>query len=234
MAYTKFKIEVPQTNKHYTNTDGANDFIKPHIVEGHKKMINRVESTYKTSIQKWAKEFDIDEGVIISFICTESGGINLAGKKTTSPHGLMQVTPNTIFEVYTKWSVAVDVPLSAETKKFFESKVSTTKSWVRDKISPPITEQISNALRDADYNIASGTASIRWMLEAYANIGVTGIDKVMVSYNAGYYGTRNKIKNMSINQIVKDVSLPSESRAYVLKMLGVKGFMDLYYNILEK
>jgi len=126
------------------------------------------------------------------------------------------------------------VPLSAETKKFFESKVSTTNSWVRDKISPPITEQISNALRDADYNIASGTASIRWMLEAYANIGVTGIDKVMVSYNAGYYGTRNKIKNMSINQIVKDVSLPSESRAYVLKMLGVKGFMDLYYNILEK
>jgi hypothetical protein len=34
-------------------------------------------------------------------------------------------------------------------------------------------------------------------------LGVGGLDKVMVAYNAGYYGMRNKVKNLTIDQIVK-------------------------------
>ena len=233
MAYTKFDISVPAINKYYTSKGGMN-YALPHIITSHKKMINDVEKNYNKSIEKWAKEFQIDSGIITSFICTESGGKN-AGTNKFKATGLMQVTPNTVYEVITKWNVQVGVPLSEKTKSFLKSKVSTTSNWKSSR-TPTTTEtaQILGALSDTDYNIAVGTATIRWMLEAFAKSGVGGIDKVMVAYNAGYYGMRNKVKNLTIDKIVESTSIPRESRGYVLKMLGVHGFMDLYYNVLDK
>jgi hypothetical protein len=68
-------------------------------------------------------------GIIISFIATESGGKNVGANKFKAV-GLMQVTPNTAYEVITKWSSQVKVPLSAtQTKTFLNSKVSTTTKW---------------------------------------------------------------------------------------------------------
>ena len=53
----------------------------------------------------------------------------------------------------------------------------------------------------------------------------------MVSYNSGYYGTRNKIKgNPSTESLVVNKSLAIESRSYLLKMLGKNGFVQLYFD----
>jgi hypothetical protein len=41
------------------------------------------------------------------------------------------------------------------------------------------------------------------MLEAFAKLGVGGLDKVMVAYNAGYYGMRNKVKNQLLMKLLK-------------------------------
>lgn len=234
MGYTKFDFTVPQLNNYYVQKGGI-DYSKSHIIESHKKMIQDVDKNYGKIIDKWADVFDIDRGIIISFICTESGGKN-APKNRYNATGLMQVTPNTAYEVITKWNNEVSVPLSSQTKNFLNSKVSTTSKWSASRLPTSAeTTQILAGLTNVEYNIAVGTATIRWMIEAFAEIGVGGLDKVMVSYNAGYYGTRNKIKNMTVSQIAnaKDV-LKSETRAYILKMLGVHGFMDLYYNVLDK
>lgn len=233
MAYTKFDFTVPQLNNFYVQKGGI-DYSKSHIIESHKKMINDVEKNYGKIIDKWADVFDIDRGIIISFICTESGGKNVGANRFNAT-GLMQVTPNTAYEVITKWSTQVKVPLSAQTKTFLNSKVSTTSKWSSSRLPTSAeTTQILSGLTNVEYNIAVGTATIRWMIEAFAKIGVGGLDKVMVAYNAGYYGMRNKVKNLTAQQIVNDKSLPTESRAYVLKMMGVNGFMDLYYNVLNK
>jgi uncharacterized radical SAM superfamily Fe-S cluster-containing enzyme len=233
MAYTKFDFTVPQLNNFYVQKGGI-DYSKSNIIESHKKMINDVDKNYGKIIDKWANVFNIDRGIIICFICTESGGKN-APKNRYNATGLMQVTPNTVYEVITKWDSQVNVKLTAETKNFLNKKVSTTSKWSASRVpSSAEKTQILGSLMDVDYNIAVGTATIRWMIEAFAKIGVGGLDKVMVAYNAGYYGTRNKVKNLNAKQIVNDKSVPSESRAYVLKMLGVNGFMDLYYNILDK
>jgi hypothetical protein len=233
MAYTKFDFTVPQLNNYFVQKNGI-DYSKPHIIESHKKMINDVDKNYGKIIDKWASVFQIDRGIIISFICTESGGRNAPANKFKAT-GLMQVTPNTVYEVITKWNVQVKLPLSTSSKSFFSSKVSTTSKWSSNR-TPTSAEssQILSMLSDVEYNIAVGTATIRWMIEAFAKIGVGGLDKVMVAYNAGYYGTRNKVKNLTTEQIVADKTIPSESRAYVLKMLGVNGFMDLYYNVMNK
>lgn len=229
MAYTKFDISVPQINNYFVSKSG-NNYSLPHIIQAHKNMISKVKKDYGKIITRWVDEFDIDEGIIISFICTESGGRNVGANRFKAT-GLMQVTPNTVYEVITKWNNQVKVPLSSKTKSFFNTKVSTTSKWSSNRLPTSAeTAQILSALTDVEYNIAVGTATIRWMLEAFAKIGVGGLDKVMVAYNAGYYGMRNKVKNLTINQIVESKEIPSESRSYVLKMLGVHGFMDLYYN----
>ena len=233
MAYTKFDFTVPQLNNFYVQKGGI-DYSKSHIIESHKKMIEDVDNNYGKIIDKWADVFDVDRGIIISFICTESGGKNVGANRFKAT-GLMQVTPNTVYEVITKWGVQVKEPLSTQTKTFLNSKVSTTSKWSSSRVPTSAeTTQILSALTNVEYNIAVGTATIRWMIEAFAKIGVGGLDKVMVAYNAGYYGMRNKVKNLTAQQIVNDKSIPVESRAYVLKMMGVNGFMDLYYNVLDK
>jgi soluble lytic murein transglycosylase-like protein len=233
MGYTKFDISVPQVNKYFVSKGGMN-YSAPNTISAHKKMIEEIDKNYGTLIEKWAKVFDIDKGIIISFIATESGGKNVGANKFKAV-GLMQVTPNTVYEVITKWSSQVSVPLSATTKTFLNSKVSTTTKWSSSRVPTSAeTTQILAGLTNTDYNIAVGTATIRWMLEAFAKLGVGGLDKVMVAYNAGYYGMRNKVKNSTIDEIIKNTNIPSESRAYVLKMMGVNGFMDLYYNIMDK
>ena len=52
----------------------------------------------------------------------------------------------------------------------------------------------------------------------------------MVSYNAGYYAMRNKVKGViTTTQMLNNKSIPLESRGYLLKMLGVNGFLDLWF-----
>jgi len=233
MAYTKFDFTVPQLNNYFVQKGGI-DYSKPNIIDSHKKMINDVDKNYGKIIDKWANIFEIDAGILICFICTESGGKNSSPNRFKAT-GLMQVTPNTVYEVITKWNVMVKVPLSASTTNFFNNKVSTTSKWSSNRIPTSAeAQQILSSLNDVEYNIAIGTATIRWLIEAFEKIGGGSLDKVMVAYNAGFYGTRNKIKGLTTKQIVADKSLPLESRAYVLKMLGVNGFMDLYYNIMNK
>ena len=233
MAYTKFDFTVPQLNNYYVQKGGI-DYSKPHIIESNKKMINDVDKNYGKIIDKWADVFDIDRGIIISFICTESGGKN-APRNRAGAIGLMQVTAPTAYEIIAKWGIQVKQPLSSQTKAFLKSKVSLSSSWNSNRLITSADKvQIESALTNVEYNIAVGTATIRWMIEAFAKIGVGGLDKVMVAYNAGYYGMRNRVKNLTAQQIVNDKSLPIESRAYVLKMMGVNGFMDLYYNLMNK
>lgn len=233
MGYTKYEIKVPQVNKHFVSKSGL-DYSRPSVIDSHKKMIEQVDKNYAKIIKRWADEFKIDDGVINSFICTESGGKNVGANRFNAT-GLMQVTPATVYEVITKWSVQVKVPLSEKTKSFFNNKVSSTSKWNRNRQPTSAeTSQISAKLTDVEYNIAIGTATIRWMLEAFAKIGVGGLDKVMVAYNAGFYGMRNRIKDLTIEQILTASNVPSESKGYLLKMLGVHGFLDLYYNVLDK
>jgi hypothetical protein len=232
MRYTKFEIKVPQVNRHFVAKGGL-DYSLPTAISLNETMIKDVNRTYGVFIKRWANEFKIDEGIINCFICTESGGKNVGANRFNAT-GLMQVTPNTVYETITKWNTMVGVPLTERTKSFLNSKVSSTSKWSSNRQpSTSETQQILSKLTDVEYNIAVGTATIRWMLEGFAKLGSADLYKVMVAYNAGFYGTRNRIKDMTIEQILASTSVPSESKGYLLKMLGVKGFMDLYYNIMD-
>lgn len=228
MSYTKIEIKVPAINRSFVQ--GNFSYAKPETISANKKMIEMVEKTYGKLIEKWAKVFEVDESIIVCFICTESGGKNAPPNKFKAT-GLMQVTPLTVYETITKWNSIVGSPLSKQAQSFFQNQVSSTSKWSGNR-KPTSAElsQIQAKLNDIEYNIAIGTSVIRWLIQGFDKLGTATLEKVMVAYNAGFYGIRNKIKNMTASQIVNDKSLPLESRGYVLKMVGVHGFLDLYFN----
>lgn len=228
MSYTKIEIKVPAINRSFIQ--GNYSYAKPETISANKKMIEMVEKTYGKLIEKWGKVFEVDESIIVCFICTESGGKNAPPNKYKAT-GLMQVTPKTVYETITKWKSMVGSPLSKQAESFFQNQVSSTSKWSGNR-QPSSAElsQIQAKLNDIEYNIAIGIAVIRWMIEGNAKIGKISLDKVMVTYNAGFYGTRNLIKNLSIDEIVLNTSLQKETRDYIVKMLGVHGFLDLYIN----
>jgi hypothetical protein len=237
MSYLKYDVtkqDIPAVNKIFKQKNGTFAYDRKDVIESHKKMINDVEKNYGNLISKWAKVFDIDEGVIISFICTESGGKNVQPNSFKAT-GLMQVTPLTVYETITKWKTMVGSDMPQQAVSFFNSKVSSTSKWSGNR-QPSSSElsQITTKLNDVEYNIAVGTAVIRWLLQAYNKIGKATLEKVIVSYNAGFYGTRNLVKDQNITEILANNKLQAETKNYVLKMLGVFGFMDLYYNIMNK
>lgn len=98
--------------------------------------------------------------------------------------------------------------------------------------SGSLKSKITNLLqKDRTFSIACGVANLRWLLEAYSNNLTSPINKVMVSYNAGYYGMRNKVKGSPTTEsMVSNKSIPLESRSYLLKMLGKNGFVQLYFD----
>jgi soluble lytic murein transglycosylase-like protein len=122
--------------------------------------------------------------------------------------------------------------LSAKSKSFFNKAIPLSKNF-NPNILPnsAIRNQILKALQNnPEFNIAIGVAHLRWLLEALKDGNVAHLNKVMVSYNAGYYSMRNKVKGkLTTAQLLSNKTIPIESRAYLLKMLGVNGFLDIWF-----
>lgn len=227
--YSKITYIVPDLNRSYVN--GSVKYSSPNVIKANKKMAEDIKQNLGSLITKWGSEFEIDNEILTAFIATESAGKN-APSNAYSATGYMQVTPVGIYETITKWNNMVSVPLSAQTKAVLAKYVPNYKSWSSNK-TPTSSQlnEIKTASKNPDFNIAMGTAMIRWLLEAYSKEGDSPLNKVMVSYNIGYYGARNKIKgNMTSQQMLAIKGLGVEPKAYLLKMLGRYGFLDILFN----
>lgn len=227
--YTTLAIKVPDVNRSFVQ--GNYKYSSPEVIKANKSIMDSVYKNFGTFINTWGIEFEIDDSIIIGFISTESGGKNSPPNKFDAT-GLMQMTPNTVWEVLSKWKAIVGSPLSSKAISFFNKAIPSSKNYNPNVLpTTAVKNEIRLALqKNPEFNIAIGTANIRWLLEAFKSGDTANINKVMVSYNAGYYATRNKVKgNITTEQIINNKSFPLESRGYLLKMLGVNGFLDLWF-----
>jgi hypothetical protein len=145
----------------------------------------------------------------------------------------MQITPSTVWEVLVKWKSMTGSSLPVEAKEYFDKVLPESKKFDSNVLpSSTVKNKIANLLhKNREFSIASGVATLRWLLEAYSTGVTSPINKVMVSYNAGYYGSKDKIKGSpSTLSMVNNKSIPLESRSYLLKMLGKNGFVELYFD----
>jgi len=197
-------------------------------------MVQKINATYGNTITTWADVFLIPKGVIVGFIATESGGKMLPPNQYQAT-GLMQVTPNAIFDCARKWSAEVKTPLPESARKLLVSKIPTfftTKSV--SSISGAILRNLQN---DSNFNIMSGTLILRWLIERFTDdSGVSqGLNKAMVGYNAGAYrvvlGADKIGRETPVDStfLATNRSVPLESRSYLYKMLGKDGFLELIY-----
>lgn len=230
MGYSKIDMVVPDIEKAYSN------YSLPVVKQGNIATIKSIKSKYGASIDKWSKAFGIPSGVIIGFIATESGGNqNVTSFASPDIKGLMQISPAGVYDTITKWNSQVDEPLPADVKASIQRKVPEllNKSV---KYTPTLKAKIVRFTGgDADFNIMTGTALLRWLLERFANPIFGGqLNKAMVAYNAGAYikalgGVKADTTKVDSTDLAANKRVPSESRNYLLKMFGIDGYLSLIY-----
>jgi hypothetical protein len=229
--YSKIIIKYPDVNRTYAESKTVN-YSQPNVITANLNLLKSIYLANKSTINKWGQIFDIDNSIIVSFIITESGGKD-APPNRYGATGIMQMTAPTVWEMLAKWKSIVGSDLPSEAKAYFDKVLPESKNFNPNVLpSATLKSKITKLLQtNREFSIASGVANLRWLLEAYSNNFTSPINKVMVSYNSGYYGTRNKIKgNPTTEIIVVNKSLAIESRSYLLKMLGKNGFVQLYFD----
>jgi len=229
--YSKVIIKYPDVNRAYAESKSVN-YSQQNVIIANTNLLKSIYSTNKSAINKYGQIFDIDNSIILSFIISESGGTDAPANQFGAT-GIMQMTAPTVWEILSKWKSTVGSDLPSEAKSYFDKVLPESKNFNPNVLpSATLKSKITKLLQtNREFSIAIGTANIRWLLEAYSNNLTSPINKVMVSYNSGYYGTKNKIKGSpTTNSMVVNKSLALESRSYLLKMLGKNGFIQLYFD----
>lgn len=227
--YSKIKVNVPDINRSYVN--GATyKYSSGNVIQQNKKTIESVRVNLSEIISKWGTEFEVDNDIIVGFICTESTGKN-APKNAYNAIGYMQATPISVYETITKWNDKVNIPLSFQTKSLLAKHVPSYTKWKRDvfEVGDSNSDALVKALKDPEFNIAMGTAVIRWLLEAFKEGSESPLNKVMVAYNRGYSSSKNILKGSIDSEKMLKLKIGIEPKSYLLKMLGRYGFLDLMF-----
>jgi len=223
--YSIIRVKVPDINRSFKS--GTLDYSKPEVKRANIAMIKKINANYKSSIERWGKLFETGSELLIGFIATESGGI-MAAPNRYKATGLMQMTPPAFYDIVKKWKAEVDSDIPPEAMSIINARIpeiSTAKT-----LSTPLSNKIISVLqRDADFNIMSGTMTIRWLLERFSSPIFGGqLNKTLVAYNAGAYrSVLNTAPVIDTARLVASPLVPKESQGYLLKMLGKDGFMQL-------
>jgi soluble lytic murein transglycosylase-like protein len=225
MAFSKVTVKIPEIKKVYST------FSRADMKQYNKDMLQEIMRNYGGFIHKFSDAFELPYGVVAGFIATESNGKQSAISLCCPEiRGLMQVSPAAVYDCSTKWSKQVDTPLPAiaiaELNKMPEILQKKNYNSIKSKI-------VTKTGGDASFNIMAGCMTLRWCIEKFStNISGGQLNKALIAYN---YGANRKVitnygKNVvDTTTLYNDALLPKESKSYLVKMLGVDGFLSLVY-----
>lgn len=216
----------------YRMVKGDYDFSKQAVIDGNIKMLKSIKNNYGTLIKKWADVFELGEPVLASFIAVESGG-KMVGKNSAGAMGLTQVTYVSVIECVSKFKTITSQDLPEDFVSLLKEKAPYLLKITPNNqtISSTDKAKLEKLLvSDANFNIAMGALSLRWILELTKAKGLSYLHKGIIGYNAGSYGRISAYKNqfVSAETLFKDSKLLKETRNYIVQVLGKNGFMELY------
>lgn len=227
-------VKIPDLSKSYLN------YSQPDVKKANMDMCRKIYNNYSSSLINWGNTFQIPVKILVGFIATESGGNNLKPNRYQAT-GLMQVTPGAVYETFRKYKQVVKSDLPDNAKAAMNSKVPEVLGSKSE--SAAVSSKILNLLeKDPDFNILCGTTYIRFALEMYSYRTIllekrAPLNKVLVGYNAGVYlGALKEQPNQSSDTLFLATNrrVPSESRSYLYKMLGIDGYLQLLFSDLPK
>lgn len=232
MKFSKINQSVPDVNRVFVS--GSLNYGNSSVIAGNSGVIRNIDSNYGSFIQKWGNVFEIDKEILIGFIATESGGTN-APPNQFQATGLMQMTPGAVAESVPKFKVyGVKQSIPTEAVNYLNKNAPFITALKRDV---PLTSANKSKILDllknnSEMNIMLGALYLRFLLEMFSKAGNAYLNKAMVAYNAGaYIAVLNPDSTaMTTASLASNKKVPLESRAYLLKMLGVNGFLDLIIN----
>jgi soluble lytic murein transglycosylase-like protein len=215
MAYTSVRVKVPDLKTSYDN------YSQPNVKQANLNMLKTINANYASIISKYEQPLSMPKAIVECVIATESGG-KMLGKNAYGAIGLMQVTYPSFQEITTNW------------KKYTREEIPTFLKENIDRLVPNKTQSAieSKLSSSAELNILVGMMLLRMLTERFGG----NFNRVLVAYNAGAYTKSQNIGTTPITTpidttlLVTDKRVPSESRAYLEKVLGKDGFLELYVN----
>lgn len=212
---TQVRLKYPADGLISPTSWGSKDSIK--------KMLEKIYTEYGTYIDFASKEANLPKKMIASFIAVESGGNPKAGSSGHITQGLMQWN-----RTYANSQLEKEKKLGRMTKAE-EDKLASfgIKFDANGK-----TRTITNADQlKPELNILIGTIILGQLVDTDwgTEDGEIKLDRIIAVYNAGAFGDTGKkarSKNYKTPKALADAVNPI-SRAYINKILGLNGALDL-------
>jgi hypothetical protein len=222
-------------------------------------MLSKVKGNYLKEFQNASNLTGVPLDILIGFATVESGGARNETLDGASK-GIMQVNTDTAYQALLDqmkngvslgsfYPYYVGCPSIFNVKKpiakdFWGSqnakeRQQNVNDWLSLKpISPIVLSDIRKCiLKDAQWSIYIGSLILSQLI--YGTIKKTGqirLDHIIIKYNAGTGRFRSLVTKKGLEsskydttEIYKAVPIPV-TQAYIVKLLGINGFLDLLSN----
>jgi len=226
---TQIIIKVPEVMQSFRTS--SFNYSSPSVKQANIRALINIKNSLGTFIDKYSYLFQIPSSLIASFIATESTGRNLAPNKYLAT-GYMQITPAAFYETFSRRLKTGDI--APEQQAFVKSKLPSMQFSNRGISSSQsgMQELILKAFSNPEFNIYAGCLYMDFLYDRFAINGIGQTNKVLVGYNAGAYQkfiSANIAIALDSNNLATSKLVPQESRGYIVKILGIDGYMDLIH-----
>lgn len=217
----KLTVAIPATGLSAPKSWGSRAQIK--------SMLERIASNYGRFIKTASENSRIPASVLASFIAVESGGNATAGPSGHVTQGLMQWNRN-----YAKKQLERELSRNRMTPEEkdklasfgikFNTKGETREITNADQLKPELNILIGSIVLGQLFDTEWGTVDGKMML-----------DRVITVYNAGQYGDSGKKATSGLYRTPAELAAVVNpiSRAYIEKIMGRDGAMDIASNELK-
>lgn len=191
-----------------------------------KNMMQKIWNTYGGFIQDASENSNIPASILTSFIAVESGGDPLAGGNGHPTQGLMQWNRQ-----YAKEQLEDEFAK----KRLTQGERDVLAKYGIKFDSKGKTREITNAdQKKPELNITIGAIVLGQLIDQSWATDSQGLhlDRVIAVYNSGAFGDTGK-KARQVTNPVYDTphklanAVNSTTKAYINKMMGIDGAMDI-------
>lgn len=225
-------ISAPKANLTSPSSWGSREAVKGQVANIMKK--------YGSFIKTASENAKIPAQVIASFIAVESGGNPTAGGASSPTQGLMQwnrTYAKNILETENRLGrlTPEEKSILAKYGITFNAQGQTRAITQADAIKPELNiligtillGQYADSYHDGGKSTMVGGVRRKWAVDDQD--GELRLDRIIAVYNAGAYGDAGQKARTGTYASAKQLadSVNATTSAYIKKMLGVNGAMDV-------
>ena len=225
-------ISAPKANLTSPSSWGSREAVKGQVANIMKK--------YGSFIKTASENAKIPAQVIASFIAVESGGNPTAGGASSPTQGLMQwnrTYAKNILETENRLGrlTPEEKSILAKYGITFNAQGQTRAITQADAIKPELNiligtillGQYADSYHDGGKSTMVGGVRRKWAVDDQN--GELRLDRMIAVYNAGAYGDAGTKARTGTHASAKQLadSVNATTSAYIKKMLGVNGAMDV-------